>query len=164
MLRQSLLFATNYQSLNTSNLCIYMSKNRKKTFFVTKRKCVVLLHVIKYTIFFVTITKWKQLIVIHDLNSLSSRRLKSKYNPFHVYLWYTYIMAWKIIYNPILVTVVFQLPSFVIDQNLQSFIWFSWFLSNIFCSKIYNPLFDQSNEFIHVFVFYYLSLLFYHLR
>lgn len=36
---------------------MYMSKNSKKTFFVTKRKCVVLLHVIKYTIFFVTITK-----------------------------------------------------------------------------------------------------------
>lgn len=96
---------------------------------------------------------------------MSSRRLKSKYNPFHVYIWYTYILAWKIIYNPILVTVVFQLPSFVIDQNLQAFIWFSWFLSNIFCTKIYNPLFDQSNEFIHVlvFVFYYLSLLFYHI-
>lgn len=94
----------------------------------------------------------------------AARRLKSKYNPFHVYIWYTYIMAWKIIYNPILVTIVFQLPSFVIDQNLQSFVWFSWFLSNIFCSKIYNPLFDQSNEFIHVFVFYYLSLLFPHLR
>lgn len=44
---------------------------------------------------------------------MSSRRLKSKYNPFHVYKWYTYIMAWKIIYNPILVTVVFQLPLFV---------------------------------------------------
>lgn len=35
---------------------------------------------------------------------------------------YIYILAWKIIYNPILVTVVFQLPFFVIDQNLQSFI------------------------------------------
>lgn len=96
---------------------------------------------------------------------MSSRRLKSKYNPFHVYIWYIYIyiLAWKIIYNPILVTVVFQLLFFVIDQNLQSFIWFSWFLSNIFCSKIYNPLFDQSNEFIHVFVFFNLSLLFYHI-
>lgn len=46
---------------------------------------------------FSTITKWKQLIAIHNLNSLSSRRLNSKYDPFHVYIWYTYIMAWKII-------------------------------------------------------------------
>lgn len=36
--RQSLVFATNYQSLNTSNLCIYIYQKQKEDIFRYKEK------------------------------------------------------------------------------------------------------------------------------